>query len=102
MFPEWLQLQTSNLVGTLPIQSTIYKHKARSKLAKTRSRGYILNLRIAVNNSETAKAPGFNFILQIDCKEWNISSTKLGQKGTQSRLSDLLLNCANFSFFCNV
>jgi len=69
MFPKWLQLQTSNLVGTLPAQSTIYKPKTRSHGVEAKSRGYILKLRIAVNNSQTAKATGFKFILQIDCKE---------------------------------
>jgi len=29
-----------------------------------------------------AKATGFKFILQIDSKEWKISSTEQGQKGT--------------------
>jgi len=53
MFPKWLQLQTSNLVGS------IYKRKTRSQVSKTRSRGYILYLQTAVNNSETAKAIGF-------------------------------------------
>jgi len=56
MFPERLQLQTSNLVGTLLTQSTIRDLKTRSQGAKTRSSGYVLNLRIAGNNSETAKA----------------------------------------------
>jgi len=61
MFMEWLQLQTSNSVGILPIQSTIYKGKTRSQGVKTRSRGYILNLEIAVNNSEKVKATGLLF-----------------------------------------
>jgi len=54
MFAEWLQLQTSNLVCTLPTSSTI-------KECKTRSRGYILNLQTAVNKFEMAKATVFLF-----------------------------------------
>jgi len=61
MFSEWLQLRTSNLVVTLPTKSTIYKRKTRSLGVKTRSRGYILKLWIAVNNFETAKATGVLF-----------------------------------------
>jgi len=34
MFPEWLQLQTSNLIGALPTWSTIYEHKTRSQAQK--------------------------------------------------------------------
>jgi len=37
----------------------IYKRKTRSQRLKTRSRGYILNLLITVNNSETVKAASF-------------------------------------------
>jgi len=49
MSPEWLQLQTSNLVGTLPIHSILSISTKLRHGVKTRSRGYILNLRIAVN-----------------------------------------------------
>jgi len=52
MFPEWLQLQISNLMCILLMQTDIHKRK-------TRSRGYILNFRAAVNNSEMAKPIGF-------------------------------------------
>jgi len=62
MFPEWLQLQTSNLVCTSTKQSTIYNRKARS-------RGYIFNLRIAVTSYETAKATDFLFSVLTDCQE---------------------------------
>jgi len=61
MFPEWLQLQTSNLVCSSLTHSTIYKCKTRSQGSKTRSRDNISNLQTAVNNSETAKATGFLF-----------------------------------------
>jgi len=37
--------------------------------AKTMSRGYILNLRITVNNSETAKDTGVLFSMWTNCKE---------------------------------
>jgi len=57
------RLQTSNLVGILRklTRSAIHERKTRFQGAKNRSRGtgYILNLRIAGNNSEMAKAIGF-------------------------------------------
>jgi len=49
-------INTLNFVSTLPTQSTIYKHKTTSQRVKARSCGYTLKLRVAVNNSETAKA----------------------------------------------
>jgi len=56
-----LKLENSNLVRTLPIGSTINKCKTRSQGSKSRSRGYIFNLRIAVNISETAKTTNLLF-----------------------------------------
>jgi len=62
MFPEWLQLQTSNLVSALLTYSNIYKCKIRSQGSKTRSRDYISNLQTAVNSSATARARKCNFL----------------------------------------
>jgi len=40
-----------------------------------------LDLRNPANISQTAKATGFELSMHIDCKEWKISSTKVGQRG---------------------
>jgi len=61
MFPKWLQLQTSDLMFALLTYGPIHERKTRSQASKTRSRSYILNLRIAVNNAEMAKATSVLF-----------------------------------------
>jgi len=52
-----------------------------------------------VNISRTATATGFKFITQIDCKEWKMSSTKLGQRGHNLGHNDLPLDFGISSIF---
>jgi len=72
---EQLKLETSNLV---------YASTTRSNFDGIQKLGQSLgdldlNLRIPVNICRTAKATGFKCITQIDCKEWKISNTRVGQ-----------------------
>jgi len=51
-----------------------------------------------VNISRTAKATRFKFIMQINRKEWKISSTKVCQKRLNLGRFDLLLNFGIFFY----
>jgi len=64
------------LVRTLRTGRTIKECKTRSQGSKTRSRGYILNLQTAVNNSKRAKATVCLFSMYTDCKEKKTSKRK--------------------------
>jgi len=100
---ERLKLETSNLVCT----STTSSFDRMQKLGQ-RGRGlfsvtYILNLRTPVNISRTAKATEFKFIVLIECKEWKMSSKKLGQNlGHNDLLLGFSISSVSFSilYFC--
>jgi len=83
IFMEHLKLETSHLVCASTTRSNFDgRQKTRSKGTWPSLGNLDLNWRTLVNISRTAKATWFKFITQIDCKEWKISSTKVGQKGT--------------------
>jgi len=79
---ERQKLETSNLVCAPKTVSSF------DGIQNTRSKGTWpslgdpdLNLRNPANISQTARSTGFKFSTQIDCREWKISSTKVGQRG---------------------
>jgi len=79
---ERQKLETSNLVCTPMTMSSF------DNMQNTRSKGtwpslsdLDLNLRNPESISQMAKTTGLKFSMQIDCREWKISSTKVGQKG---------------------
>jgi len=95
IFLERQKLETSNLVCAPTTMSSFdCIQNTRSKGTRPSLGDLHLNLRNPANVSQTVKTTWFKLRMPIDCREWKISSTKVGQKGHYLGHNVLLLDFA--------